>query len=341
VDPYPDSDPATLDRRAFLRGAALIGTAAAAGGAGALGLAGPALAGPAGFPGYANPADALDVGSLRYNPTGELIFPCVRGVYGKITGARGRYYLYYAPHDAPGGICLAYGDALGRRFTEYPANPIIARTWSPHYSVSHVSSPHVLWNAATRQFHLYFHGENTTTRLAVSADGINFRYHGVVLSTARIPNTTETSYARVFDHPIPSLGSRYVMVFMAYHTVRPGFRKIFWGWSADGRNWSYDPQPLVSPAGDGETDISGPHVLERNGSTYVVYHGGSGRMYLTEVGNDFDRERHLGVFHSPLAAAPDNGRSAAPAFGTDGGVGYMFYEAGQRSGTRIVVARAV
>ncbi|MEV4378325.1 hypothetical protein [Streptosporangium sp. NPDC049644] len=63
-------------------------------------------------------------------------------------------------------------------------------------------------------------------------------------------------------------------------------------------------------------------------------------MFITEVGNSFDREVHLGVFHRPLAGAPDNGRSAAPSFGTDGGVQYMFYEAGQRSRSTIAVARA-
>jgi hypothetical protein len=339
------SNPHPVDRRRLLRGAVLLGTAAATGGLAAtghaLGTAAPAQAGPAGFPSYRYLGQPLDFAALRYNPTKELIFPCVRGVYDRISGGLGRYYLYYAPHDAPGGICLAYGDSLAGPFTEYHANPIIGRTWSPHYSVSHVSSPHVLWNTATRQFYLYFHGENNTTRLAVSGNGVTFTYHGVVLSTAMVPNTTEASYARVFEHAIPALGSRYVMVFMAYHTVSPGLRKIFWGWSADGRSWQFDPQPLVSPAGDGETDLSGAHLLRRNGTSYVVYHGGSGRMYLTEVGNNFDREVHLGVFHTPLTGAPDNRRAAAPAFGTDRGVEYMFYEAGQRGGTRIAVASAV
>lgn len=88
----------------------------------------------------------------------------------------GRYYLYYAPHDAPGGICLAYGNSLSGSFTEYAGNPIVARTWSPHYNVSHVSSPHVIWNESNRRFYLYFHGENNTTRLAWSDDGVNWSY---------------------------------------------------------------------------------------------------------------------------------------------------------------------
>lgn len=59
----------------------------------------------------------------------------------------------------------------------------------------------------------------------------------------------------------------------------------------------------------------------------------------TEVGNAFHQEVHLGVFHSPIAS--DNGRVAAPSFGTQDGVDYMFYEAGQRLHARICIARAV
>ncbi|WP_344746009.1 hypothetical protein [Streptosporangium vulgare] len=35
--------------------------------------------------------------------------------------------------------------------------------------MSHVSSPHIIWNAAARQFYMYFHGENNTTRMAWSS----------------------------------------------------------------------------------------------------------------------------------------------------------------------------
>ena len=321
MDPSP-----ALSRRQLLAGA----------GAATLGLTtsaligAPALAAPAGFPNYQYIGTPFVKANLRYNPTNELIFPCIRGMYDKISGARARYYLYYAPHDAPGGICLAYGNSLGGAFTEYEANPIIRNVWSPHYSVSHVSSPHIIWNSANRQFYLYFHGENTTTRMAWSTNGITFTYHGVVLHTGVIPGSTETSYARVFEHAVPGLGNRFVMLFMG---VTSGSRKIFWGWSNDGKSWSYDPTPLVSPGPDGLTDLSGPHLLKRNNTSYVVYHGNSGDMYLTEVGNSFDREVHLGVFHAAM--------SGAPSFGTDGGVQYMFYEAGQRSSSTIAVARAL
>lgn len=318
-----------IDRRTLLAGAAGV----AAGGL----TSAPAAAGPAGFPTYAYIGTAFNKANLRYNPTNELIFPCIRGVYDKISNPLGRYYLYYAPHDQPGGICLAYGNSLGGQFTEYPNNPIIARNWSPHYSVSHVSSPHIIWDAAARQFYMYFHGENTTTRMAWSTNGVNFTYHGIVLQANAIPGLSEASYARVFEHQIPGRGNKYVMLFMGNQN---GIRRIFWGWSSNGKSWQYAQQPLVWPSDAGQGQISGAHLLKRNNTCYVVYHGDGGDMHLTEVGNSFDRKVYLGVFHSAMAGAPDSNRCAAPSFGTDGGVEYMFYEAGQRGSSTIAVARA-
>jgi hypothetical protein len=318
----------------------LQGAAVTLGGAAAAQLltTGTASAAPAGFPTYQFLGVPFDKSRLRYNPTNELIFPCIRGVFDKLPTPRARFYLYYAPHEKPGGICLAYGNTLSGPFTEYPSNPIIKNVWAPHYSVSHVSSPHVIWIPETKLFHLYYHGENTTTRLATSADGITFNYYGSVLTTANIPSSTETSYARVFAHQVPGLGNNYIIVFMG---VTNGTRKIFWGWSKDAKKFTYDPVPLVRPGPDGQTDIAGPSLVKRNNTAYIVYHGNGGKMFITEVGNSFDKETHLGVFHNPLAGAPDNGRSASPSFGSDNGVDYMFYEAGQRLSATIAVARAV
>ncbi|MEU4690949.1 hypothetical protein [Actinoplanes sp. NPDC023714] len=315
----------TLNRRT------LIGGALAGGAAGLFGVPAAArAAGPAGMPAYTYLRDALRM-PLAYNPTGEFIFPCIRGVYDKISGARGRYYLYYAPHEKPGGICVAWADSLAGPFTSSAGNPIIDNVL-PSTTVSHVSSPHVTWIPSARQFYLYYHGENTTTRVARSSDGLTFRDETPILSTRLVPGLTETSYARVFAH-----GGRYVMVYMG---VLGGRRRIYHGWSPNGWDqWTFAQTALVNPEPDGLTDISGPHVVERNGTTYVAYHGNDGRMRITEVGNAFDREVHLGVFHSPIAS--DNGRVAAPSFGTDGGVSYMFYEAGARLNARICIARAV
>jgi hypothetical protein len=325
-----------LSRRAVLRAGAVLGLGAAA----APLVAGTAAAAPAGFPDYRFLRTAFDKSALRYDPTGEMIFPCIRGTAGRLSQPRARYHLYYAPHDPPGGICLAYADSLEGPFVEHPANPIVANTWAPHYSVSHVSSPHVLWNSAVSEMWLYFHGENDTTRLARSTDGITFTYDRVVLTRSMLPaGTTETSYARVFEHRIAARGAHYVMVFM--RCDQSNRRSIGWAWSADGRTWSAAQQPLVTGADVGATNLSGPHVVWRNGTTYVVFHSDLGRMHIVEVGNDFSVRRPLGTFHTPLAGSPDLGRSAAPSFGTDGGVEYMFYEAGARLDATIAIARAV
>ncbi|MEU6679106.1 hypothetical protein [Streptomyces sp. NPDC046925] len=325
-------------RRVFLRGAAATGTALAFGAT----TAGTAAAAPGGFPDYTYVRTVLKPSDLAYNPTGEIIFPCLRGTVGRVSNALGRYYLYYAPHDAPGGICLAYGDSIDGPFTEYESNPLVTNNWQPHYKVSHVSSPHVLWNEDAKEMWLYFHGENTTTRLARSKDGIHFTYDKVVLSTSMLPSgTTETSYARVFRHDLPSRGARYVMLFMLNNTT--DHRDIAWGWSADGRNWTFDQKPLIRHADVGAQNVGGPHLLTRGNSAYVVYNtdkGSGGNILITEVGKDFSRRDHLGVFHDSMNGAPDNGRSASPSFGTENGVPYMMYEAGERLQGAIALARA-
>jgi hypothetical protein len=289
---------------------------------------------PGGMPQYRYLRDALTL-PLRYNPTGEFIFPCIRGVAGLIASPRAKFYLYYAPHEAPGGISVAFGNTLDGPFTEYTQNPLIDNNLPP--VVSHVSSPHVIRDSATQQFFCYFHGENYTTRVARSADGVNFRDPTPILSTRLISGTTETSYARVFEHALSGRGNKYVMVFMG---VRAGRRRIFYGWSPNGWDqWQFSQTPLVDPEPDGCTDISGASLVSRNGTTYVAYHGNDGKMHVTDVGNEFDRQNHLGVFYSPIAS--DNGRAAAPSFGSENGVRYMFYEAGPRLSSRICIAREV
>lgn len=332
----------TPSRRFVLKGAAAVGLGGGA--AGSLLGAAPAALGAhhadrmQGWPEFSHRGEPFSREDLRYNPTGELIFPCIRRVEGRATNPLGRYYLYYAPHNAPGGICLAYGDRLDGPFTEYEGNPVVSRAWAPHYDVSHVSSPHVLWNESNRTFYLYFHGENTTTRLARSADGLNWTYDSVILTTADLPpDVTETSYARAFRHAIPGRGNTYVLMFMGNQA---GTRKIFLAWSSDQRDWTVQQTPLVSPAPDGEEQIGNPHLVLKDGVPHVIYNGSSGPVYVARVGAQFDEETHLGVLHRPLTGFPDQGRSAAPAFAQVDGTVHMFYEAGPRLDARISLATA-
>lgn len=326
----PSDRKPTLDRRALLLGAAAAGTAAA------VGTAAPAGAALPGFPTFTYRKEALDKSSLSYNPTNELIFPSIRRVAGRLQNPLGAWYMYYAPHDDPGGICLAYADSLEGPWHEYSGNPVISRTWSPHYSVPHVSSPHAYWNAGDGKLYLYFHGNNRTTRVATSTDGRSFSYGGTVLHTDMLPsNLTEASYARVFPHPVRS--DLHIMLFMG---DQDGTRKIFIGWSHQlASGWQFKPQPLISPGPGEGGQLSGAHYWSRNGGGHVVYHSRSGDIHVADVGTGFDREEHLGVLFDSAAEAPDNGRAAAPSFAEENGRLYMFYEAGQRSATNIAIAR--
>src|SRR6266567_5812290 len=84
-------------------------------------LSSPALAAafPPELPIFKYKGIILDDKDLRYNPHQDLIFPSVIAAHDYFISSRGRYYLYYAPHDAPGGICLAYADNPAGPWREY------------------------------------------------------------------------------------------------------------------------------------------------------------------------------------------------------------------------------
>lgn len=291
-----------------------------------------------GFPTFVYDRVVIEPSSMTYNPTGEFIFPSVIKASDYFSSPLGTYYMYYAPHDSPGGICLAYANNLSGPWTEYSANPIISKTWSPYYSVSHVSSPHAIWNSGAGKLYLYFHGENSTTRVASSVDGRSFTYENQCVSTADFDNISEASYARVYMYTIPSKNNTYTMVLMGNNA---GSRKIYLAWSNDGKNWTTQRTPVISPdSSEGGVDLSGPYFFPWNGKYNVVYHAGDGNMHVTEVGADFTLENHLGIFYDSMTSAPDNSRSAAPTFITSGSTMYMYYEAGQRGSTKIALAKA-
>jgi hypothetical protein len=187
-----------------------------------------------------------DKESTIYNPTNEYIFPSFFHAGAYLGDPLGEWYLYLVPHDPPAGIMLMYADSLDGPWTEYPANPMIARSWPPHYSVSHVSSPDAIWNEEAGKVFLYFHGENSQTRFATSSDGIRFEYGGIAVSNGLGgPAVTETSYARVFEHPDPASDYHYGMIYMANYT--DNHRRLRHAESVDGITWDVRPDPIVEP----------------------------------------------------------------------------------------------
>jgi hypothetical protein len=298
----------------------------------------PAQATSDGFPRFSSTGPLLEHGSLGFNPTDEWIFPTVLRAADHFEEPLGTYYLYTAPHDGIGGISLHYSDSLRGPWSEHEQNPVISNRWEPHYTVSHVSSPHAFWHPEEEQLFLYFHGENHETRFATSTDGVEFTYGDVTLTAAQSGSgVREAAYARVFEHTIPALGNRYLMLFM---DQVENVRRIRLATSDDARTWTVRPTPLVHPRGSEGRNVSSATFFPWQGRNYVAYHATSGNVHLTEVGRDFTLERHLGVLYDSSAEAPDNRRSAAPTFVVEGSTMHMFYEAGQRGRTTIAHATA-
>lgn len=292
-----------------------------------------------GFPNFQYVDVAINNSGMAYNPTNEFIFPSVIKASDYFSNPLGSYYIYYAPHDTPGEICLAYSNSLDGPWTEYFANPIIKRTWEGIYSVNHVSSPHAIYDDTTGRLFLYYHGDNNTTRLASSSDGINFTYEKVVLTGSNFNDggpLKQCSYFRVYKHTMPSKGNKYIGLLMG---ERNNVRKIYLAWSNDGKDWITRPSPLISPISEEGTNLAGPSFFPWNNRYYVVYHGSSGDMRIAEVGEDFEMVNRLGVFY-PADADTISGRACEPTFFSQGNIMHMWYTAGPVGSSKIAHAVA-
>ncbi|KAH7110470.1 hypothetical protein EDB81DRAFT_849182 [Dactylonectria macrodidyma] len=191
---------------------------------------------------------AFNKANLKYNPNKEFIFPSVfdAGLHFGEAGLA-RWYLYYAPHDNPGGISFVYSDNLDGPWTEYQTNPVISRDWP-------ALEAHVLpW-------------QNSVTRWATSEDGINFDYGGIAVSNLDAPvATTESSYARVFRHPDPD--SEYTWA-MFYIVNEPNnIRNTRLAESFNGKDWTVADDYVVSEPG---VNVSGGNPWEWDGQLYVT-----------------------------------------------------------------------
>ncbi|MBD5786555.1 DUF1349 domain-containing protein [Cellulosimicrobium terreum] len=280
--------------------------------------------------------------TLPHNPNKEFIFPSVFHAGEHLEDPLGEWYIYYAPHDAPGGINLMYADSLDGPWTQYEQSPVIANEWEPHYSVSHVSSPDAFWNADEGRMYLYFHGENTVSRYATSSDGVTFTYGGDVVTTEQVDaaqpgrSALETSYGRVFEMPEPTAERRYGMFFMINYSNN--VRHIGVAFSPDGRAWEVQPEPIVDPTDVEGTNVSGADLWEWGGQHYIVYGSTVGTIFARTIDPQLTATGDPQPLYVPAPAPPEAGRSASPQIVTADGETHLFYEYGERSHTTIAHA---
>lgn len=313
------------------------------------------------FPVFEPQGFTIEMEDYKYNPTQEFNFPTIVDTKDHpVKNAMGeyRYYLFYAPHDAPAGCCVAVSNSLDGPWIEYADNPVVSKEWDDNYKVSHVSSPWVMWNEVYGCWFMYFHGENDVTRYATSDDLLNWEYGGVCVRANDFSPSgsgfNEASYAKVFEHQVPGLGNRYIMLLMITGSGTGGHRNIYWAHSVDGKDWTPVQTSLLDPMMDTayKGNFSGPWFMEWESRYFVICHASSGNMYAFEVGESLDEVIPWGVFYDSRdsqnpndaedeSGYPDYGRSGAPSFMLDdAGVWHMFYEGGRRLHANIVHAVA-
>jgi hypothetical protein len=334
---------------------------------GAAGLAQETI--PAGVPVFRYHAVVLDASMLKYRPHDDVIFPSVVRVGGRVSGALGKFYMYYSAHDVPGGICLAYADKPEGPWREYEHNPVIAREWSPHYRVSHVAGPDAVWSETEHKLLLYYHGENPVTRVASSADGVHFTYEGEAVTTGMFKEVSEASYGRVFEHRLPGKDNTWVMLLMGNNRDT---RRIYLAWSKDGRKWEARPTPVIDPP-PGTDQAAAAVLVHWAGTLFVVLHANNSKvmqqslaparndaeiaylkaqgvenlglnlgfdLYLFEMDAALDRSKYVGKFYDHSLVSPTNPGVMSPCFIEDGGRWYMFFNTGARLHNKIALAIA-
>ncbi|GAA4718281.1 Regulation of enolase protein 1, concanavalin A-like superfamily [Promicromonospora umidemergens] len=281
-------------------------------------------------------------GTLPHNPNQEFIFPSVFHAGAHLEDPLGEWYVYYAPHDDPGGINLMYADSLDGPWTQHEASPVVANQWEDIYDVPHVSSPDAVWNAAEDRMYLYFHGDNTVTRYATSADGVTFTYGGEAVTTEMVDaaqpgrHATETSYARVFRNPDRSSAQRWGMLFMTNYDTN--VRHINLAWSRDGRDWQVEPEPIVTPGPVEGINVSAADLWKWKGQHYIVYGATVGTILARPVDRTLTEVGEPEPLFIPQPAPPEAGRATSPQIVKADGTLHLIYEHGERSHTTIAHA---
>lgn len=275
------------------------------------------------------------------SPTNEYIFPALTETK-SLDGATKAYHLYYAPHDGWNGgnglqgIVMATANSPTGPWTKENVvngiqQPIVPNKWGTVHNVSHISSPHPMIGD-NRVLRLFYHGENSVSRIANSNNGsfftgpiLNAATTNEVLNASNLPGLAERSYARVFRHRMPSKNNRYTMLFMGN---KNGTRGVYMGWSNNLTSWSFQATAVLAPTVAEGGQIAGPFLIGWRGRTYIIYHKSGGTSILAaEVDSNLKLLKRCGAIFSANAGAPENGRAAQPFIYDTGKQLVVFYDA--------------
>lgn len=206
----------------------------------------------------------------------DIIFPCVICAETYLDEPLDKYYMYFAPHDPPGGIGVATAPSPFGPWKKWGDNPVLSCS-NPERANSHISSPHVIWQPKEKCFLMYFHGyrewphQNATqaTGLAYSSDGLFWMVDDRPVLDADENSTwddNELSYARIT--PVDS--TRYILLYMGRNKIRSA-PALGFAMSEDGRIWRKSEIPFLAPNQVTQAFISSGHLIKYKGYWLVFY----------------------------------------------------------------------
>jgi predicted GH43/DUF377 family glycosyl hydrolase len=205
----------------------------------------------------------------------DAVFPCVLPVGDILPDCLDYFYMYYAPHDAPGGIGLATAPTPTGPWKKFAHNPILERNGANQNN--HISSPHVVYNRLEHYFLMYYHGlgewptqnAHQTTGIAISQDALHWnKLPEPVIDSDDIDvwDGNELSYARITQ----LTDGQFVMVYMGRNRKRSAPR-LGMAVSSNGIEWKKSPTPLLEPNPNTQAYISSGYILDKNDIRYLFY----------------------------------------------------------------------
>ena len=193
---------------------------------------------------------------------------------------------------------------------------------------------------------IYFHGENSDTRYAISTDGINFEYGGVA-ANMRAHSFNDFAYSRVFPATIPEHSVKYIMLTggtdresFKINPPLPGYRNYL-STSIDGRNWATSTIP-ISPLPPGVDQTGAACYLRWNNRNFIITMGNLAgwdpidnaklisNIYLHEVDDMFQNAKFRGILLDRGVLAPEHSRFSSPGVFVEDNKIHLFFTVGKR-----------